>query len=70
MKRRRLLRHLREHDCHYVREGGEHTWVQNRGTGAKSFVPRHSEIKPGLVRQICRTWDTRPSGKMSSAQLA
>lgn len=54
MKRQRLMRHLREHNCAFVREGGNHTWVVNLLTGQKSFVPRHREIKPGLVRQICK----------------
>ncbi len=52
MKRQRLLRHLRKHDCGFEREGGNHTWVRNRSTGQRSFVPRHRAIKPSLVRQI------------------
>lgn len=54
MKRQKLLRHLGEKNCMVVKEGKAHTCVQNRTTGSKSFVPRHREIKPSLVREICR----------------
>lgn len=54
MKRQRLFRHLREHDCHFEHEGGDHTRVINQATGQRSFVPRHREIKPGMVHQICK----------------
>jgi mRNA interferase HicA len=54
MKRQWLLRHLRDNHCLIVKEGGEHTWVQNQFTGRKSFVPRHREIKPAVLRVICR----------------
>jgi hypothetical protein len=54
MKRQKLLRHLKDHACEVVKEGKRHTWVQNLQNGNKSFVPRHSEIGPGLVREICQ----------------
>jgi mRNA interferase HicA len=54
MKRRRLLRHLADHGCVVVKEGGEHTWVRNNTTQSRSVVPRHREIKPGTVRAICK----------------
>ena len=54
MKRKQLLKHLSAHDCVVVKEGSEHTWVQNTATKQKSFVPRHREIKPGTVRAICK----------------
>jgi mRNA interferase HicA len=53
VKRRDPLRHLREHGCVFVREGGGHTVVQNPANGRQTEVPRHREIKFGLVRRIC-----------------
>jgi predicted RNA binding protein YcfA (HicA-like mRNA interferase family) len=54
MKRQKVLEHLRIHGCTDVREGGNHTTVCNPTTRRFSRVPRHREIKPGLVRAICR----------------
>jgi mRNA interferase HicA len=54
MKRQRLIRHLQEHHCQIMKEGGDHTWVQNQITGRRSFVPRHREIKPNVVHDICK----------------
>jgi len=49
LKRRDLERHLREHGCHLIDEGGNHT----RWAGpAKSAVPR--EIDYRLARTICK----------------
>ncbi|MEM9913801.1 MAG: type II toxin-antitoxin system HicA family toxin [Planctomycetota bacterium] len=55
MKRRDLERHLSEHQCQFVRRGGEHDMWQNMATGRKSAVPRHKEVKTGMVKGICRT---------------
>lgn len=57
MKRQKLLKHLRQHDCHVVGEGAKHTRVLNRANGRRSVVPRHREISPGLVREICKQLD-------------
>ena len=54
MKRRKLLEHLRAHNCVIEGEGKKHTRVRNSSTGAKSFVLRHKEIKNDLAREICR----------------
>ncbi|MGH2698359.1 MAG: type II toxin-antitoxin system HicA family toxin [Actinomycetota bacterium] len=55
MKRRDLERHLAAHGCERIagRKGPHEAW-ENTTTGARSFVPRHREIGPGLVRGICR----------------
>jgi mRNA interferase HicA len=50
MKRRALLRHLQEHGCVLVREGGSHSIWGN----PKEAIPRHNEIKKGLAHSICR----------------
>ncbi len=54
MKRRKLLRHLRDHQCVFVREGAGHTIVSNAAKDLQSEVPRHREVKFALVRQICK----------------
>jgi mRNA interferase HicA len=54
MKRRDLLRHLSNHGCALLREGGRHSWWQNAQLGKRSAVPRHGEINNNLARKICR----------------
>ena len=54
MKRKDLLRHLRQHGCVLVREGGEHSIWQNPSTGRRSSVPRHREIVDYTAQQICK----------------
>ncbi|MFN5321657.1 MAG: type II toxin-antitoxin system HicA family toxin [Planctomycetota bacterium] len=54
MKRRDLIRHLIDHGCELVREGGNHSWWQNTETGRRTDVPRHTEISDYLCRKICR----------------
>ncbi|MBI2893962.1 MAG: type II toxin-antitoxin system HicA family toxin [Deltaproteobacteria bacterium] len=54
MNRRALEKHLRACGCFLHHRGGKHdVWV-NPATGAHSPVPRHSTIKKGTVRAICR----------------
>lgn len=53
MKRDKLLKHLNAHGCRPNREGGRHTIYSNAAGSRKSAVPRHREIKPGTVRNIC-----------------
>jgi len=59
VKRRDLERHLREHGCEQVDEGGNHArW---RGpTDERSAIPRHREISYLLARTICRQLDVPP----------
>jgi mRNA interferase HicA len=53
LKRRELERHLREHGCRLIDQGGRHTrWAGP--TGRRSAVPRHREIDFGLARAICK----------------
>ncbi|MBW2312207.1 MAG: addiction module toxin, HicA family [Deltaproteobacteria bacterium] len=54
MKKTALLKHLREHGCEFIREGGSHSWWLNPEQNKRSSVPRHSEIKNHLARKICR----------------
>jgi len=54
MKRLDLIRHLEQHGCGLLREGGRHSVYVNRATGKSSTVPRHREINDFLARKICR----------------
>jgi mRNA interferase HicA len=54
MKRAALLRHLQQHGCVLLREGGRHSVFVNRETRKTSTVPRHNEINDFLARKICR----------------
>jgi mRNA interferase HicA len=53
MKRVDLIRHLEQHGCVLLREGGQHSVYINRGTRKSSAVPRHREINEFLARKIC-----------------
>lgn len=54
MKRRDLIRHLEQHDCELMREGGSHTVYVNRAKRKTTAVPRHREINDFLARKICQ----------------
>lgn len=54
MKRRELLRHLRENGCQLLREGGRHSWWHNPKQNRRSAVPRHSEVNDKLIIKICK----------------
>jgi mRNA interferase HicA len=54
MKRRELVRHLTNHGCELLREGGRHSVYWNPATGKTSTVPRHREVQEFLARKICR----------------
>ncbi|RKY04842.1 addiction module toxin, HicA family [Candidatus Poribacteria bacterium] len=54
MKRRRLLKYLRDHGCELLREGRRHSVYWNPVIRRVSTVPRHTEIPYKLVRKICR----------------
>jgi len=60
MKRRDLERHLRQHGCSVLREGGNHTVFVNDATGRVTAVPRHAGIKTPTVREICKALDIPP----------
>ena len=60
MKRGDVLRYLEAHNCRWVREGRRHSVYRNAANGRQSTVPRHTEIKNGLVRKICRDLEISP----------
>ena len=60
MKRAKLIRYLRSHGCVPHREGAEHSLWKNPRTQATEAIPRHREIKPVLVRSICKGLSVPP----------
>lgn len=60
MKRRKLIRHLEENGCLFLREGGKHTIYYNPSNNRTSAIPRHSEIVDILVKKICKDLEILP----------
>jgi len=54
MKRRDLVKHLNQHACELMREGGNHSIFVNRSAQKVTSVPRHREIDDFLCKKICR----------------
>jgi predicted RNA binding protein YcfA (HicA-like mRNA interferase family) len=54
VKRVDLIRHLQQHGCRLLREGGRHSIYVNPVRRKSAAVPRHSEISDYLARRICR----------------
>jgi predicted RNA binding protein YcfA (HicA-like mRNA interferase family) len=55
MKRRELLKILKEAGCELVRHGGKHDWYLNPTTKRSQPVPRHNEINELLAKSIIKT---------------
>jgi hypothetical protein len=54
MNRRTLERHLRQHGCRFHHHGARHDYWENITTLALAPVPRHTTVRRGTVRSICR----------------
>ena len=54
MKRKDLIRHIRDHGGVFIREGGNHSWWGNPAQNRRSSIPRHVEINEFLARKICK----------------
>ena len=65
MKRRDLVRHMVDHGCELVREGGNHSWWGNVILKQRSAVPRHREIPDFLAKKICRDLGIPAPGEAS-----
>ena len=65
MKRRDLVRHMVDHGCELVREGGSHSWWGNVILKQRSAVPRHREIPDFLAKKICRDLGIPAPGESS-----
>jgi hypothetical protein len=63
MKRRDLLKHLRDHGCHYDRRGGNHDIWLNPVLNKRAPVERHREIPRWMAEEICRQLAIPKPGK-------
>lgn len=54
MKRKDLLKHLRDNGCRLLREGRSHSVWVNPSNSRQSSIPRHREIHEYTARAICR----------------
>ena len=54
MKRRTLIKHLKNHGCSLIREGKKHAVWGNPVMNTKTTVPRHTEIDNQLAKDICK----------------
>jgi mRNA interferase HicA len=54
MKRTDLVRHLTQHGCEFLREGGRHSIYWNPASRQTAAVPRHSTIVMAVVNRICK----------------
>jgi len=63
MKREKVLSHLSDNNCDFLREGGKHTMYINKINGKQAPIPRHSDIKRRTVESICSQLGIdKPSG--------
>jgi mRNA interferase HicA len=60
VKRRALLKHLRDQNCEFLREGSLRTVYVNRQAQRSSTVPRRTEIPDKLARKICKDLGVSP----------
>jgi mRNA interferase HicA len=60
MKRRDLLKHLRQQGCKFVREGEDHSIWENPLTNRRTSVPRHKEILNYTAERICKQLGITP----------
>ena len=54
MKRRDLLKHLRDNGCEFDHAGGNHDLWLNPITNQRAPVERHREIPNTLALEICK----------------
>jgi mRNA interferase HicA len=54
MKRKKLIKHLRNQGCILLREGRDHSLYVNEAKKRVSTVPRHKEIDEFLAKKICK----------------
>lgn len=53
MKKKLLLKKLKQLEASKIREGGSHEVWQSR-TGKPLLIPRHNEIKEWLAKQLIK----------------
>ena len=54
MKRQALIQHLKRHGCYFIREGGKHSLWGRSEAGLSAALPRHTEIRNRLAKDICK----------------
>jgi mRNA interferase HicA len=60
VKRAAPLRHLSDHGCALLREGGRHSIWKNPRLDRLTAVPRHAEVNDNLARKICKDLGIEP----------
>ena len=60
MKKRDLIRHLREHGCVFERDGARHELWANPANNKTSAVPRHRELNTHTCVSICNDLQIPP----------
>jgi predicted RNA binding protein YcfA (HicA-like mRNA interferase family) len=60
MKRRDLLRHLSQHGCLLLREGGSHSIWINSQNGLRTAIPRYRDILEFTALKICEQLKVPP----------
>ncbi|MEK9130937.1 MAG: type II toxin-antitoxin system HicA family toxin [Patescibacteria group bacterium] len=60
VKRKDLIRYLRDHGCVFLREGANHSIFLNPAIGRVSTVPRQNEIDDFLAKKICKDLGISP----------
>ena len=54
MKRKDLIKKIKDMGCIFIRHGGRHDWYYNPKTKMSQPVPRHKEINENLARHIIK----------------
>jgi len=54
LKRKDLIKIIKENGAVFVRHGDKHDWYTNPQTGVSQPVPRHREIEDGLSKRIIK----------------
>jgi predicted RNA binding protein YcfA (HicA-like mRNA interferase family) len=54
MKRRLLIKHIKQHGCQMLREGANHTIYWNPANRKTTSIPRHTETVDKLAAKICK----------------
>ncbi|MEM8642168.1 MAG: type II toxin-antitoxin system HicA family toxin [Cyanobacteria bacterium P01_G01_bin.54] len=55
MKRRDLIRQLKQAGCSLIRHGGKHDIYHNPSNGKTEPIPRHREINERLAKKILKS---------------
>ncbi len=66
MKRKDLIRYLKDLGCDFLREGGRHSWWWNPTLNTRSAIPRHGEINDQLAVKICKDLGIPAIGRQSA----